>query len=70
MAPPILPIKLRERTVIPRTTPRCLMIRYPGRSLVVVTIMAACAGPDLMTITPQAAGQGVVISRADVMRGP
>ena len=33
----MLPSMLRDRTVIPRTTPRHAIVRYPGISNVVVT---------------------------------
>src|SRR5690349_2451724 len=37
-AAPRFPITLRERTTIPRTTPKFLTMRYPGSSIAVVTI--------------------------------
>ena len=37
-APPIVPKIERERTVIPRTTPRFFVIRYPSRMKPVVVI--------------------------------
>jgi hypothetical protein len=35
---PIVPKMLRERTVTPRTNPKVLTTRYPGKSNAVVTI--------------------------------
>src|SRR5665213_1102133 len=52
MAPPRLPSTLRERTVMPRTTPRCLVTTKPGRSLVVVTIMVRPFGDQASGISP------------------
>src|SRR6266850_5557089 len=41
---PMLPTMLRERTTIPRTTPRLLTVRWPGSSKAVVTSFGLMAG--------------------------
>src|SRR5216110_2957695 len=55
----MLPMMLRERTVSPRTTPRCWVTRYPVTSLVVVTIMKA---PWHQVSSPAKAGDPVFTS--------
>src|SRR5215472_7595225 len=43
-AAPRFPIRLRERTTIPRTIPKFLTIRYPGKSIPEVTIPTSTLG--------------------------
>src|SRR6516225_828391 len=43
-AAPRFPIRLRERTTIPRTIPKFLTIRYPGKSIPEVTIPGSTLG--------------------------
>src|SRR5439155_1384518 len=47
-AAPRFPIRLRERTTIPRTIPKFLTIRYPGKSSPQVTIPASTLGISAM----------------------
>src|ERR1700730_3982073 len=43
-AAPRFPSTLRERTIIPRTTPKFLTMRYPGSSRAEVTMLASTLG--------------------------
>src|SRR5678809_769988 len=53
MPPTKLPTTERERTVMPRTTPRLRTTLYPGSSRAVVTIASCMSSPSLVDELPR-----------------